>query len=598
MTAQPISASIAVLPFVNRSADPENEYFSDGITEEIINALTKIKGLKVTARTSAFAYKNKPADIREIGRRLGVANLLEGSVRKSGNKVRITAQLVNAEDGAHLWAHRFDRQLADIFELQDEISLLIADQIREHYGHFEMQDHLVQAPTQNIKAYDLYLKARHNHLKWDNEGITNAIQYYQDCIAIDPNFALPYFGISYCFAMRASFSGIPGLLDTAEHYLQRGFELDQHSDLGHFSQGTLLFWGRWDFKGGAAAYLKALAINPSNTEAEEGLTELYTAIGYFDLAKEHAQHILTLNPLSPNHHFTLANIRYLTGDYEAALAAAEAALQIAPNFTHAIGLKQLCLILLNRPKTLEAFLQSNRLVECPEECRALYQLLHGQIDKSDVARLIQTPKSGRDIHLFSWDLFLQTHSEDTASALDHLQGMTSRHLGQYVNFAHIPFLKPLHSTPVFKQLLQESFAPNCLPPATEGGKPEPAGSRSLIDDVEIPALLTQLQQLMETEGAYQNADLSLRQLAERLSLTANKLSWLLNEHVGQNFNAYINAFRLKQFQRLALDPANSHLTLLGLAYESGFNSKTVFNAYCKKSTGMTPRAWVKKQQQA
>jgi AraC-like DNA-binding protein len=103
---------------------------------------------------------------------------------------------------------------------------------------------------------------------------------------------------------------------------------------------------------------------------------------------------------------------------------------------------------------------------------------------------------------------------------------------------------------------------------------------------------------METEGAYQNADLSLRQLAERLSLTANKLSWLLNEHVGQNFNAYINAFRLKQFQRLALDPANSHLTLLGLAYESGFNSKTVFNAYCKKSTGMTPRAWVKKQQQA
>lgn len=598
MTAQPISASIAVLPFVNRSADPENEYFSDGITEEIINALTKIKGLKVTARTSAFAYKNKPADIRKIGQQLGVANLLEGSVRKSGNKVRITAQLVNAEDGAHLWVHRFDRQLADIFELQDEISLLIADQIREHYGHFEMQDHLVQAPTQNIRAYDLYLKARHNHLKWDSEGITNAIQYYQDCIAIDPNFALPYFGISYCFAMRASFSGMPGLLDTAEHYLQRGFELDQHSDLGYFSQGTLLFWGRWDFKGGAAAYLKALSINPSNTEAEEGLTELYTAIGYFDLAEEHARHILTLNPLSPNHHFTLANIRYLTGDYEAALAAAEAALQIDPGFTHAVGLKQLCLILLNRPKALEAFLQSNRLVECPEKCRALYQLLHGQIAKSKVARLIQTPKSERDIYLFTWDLFLQIHSGDTASALDHLQGMTSRHLGQYVNFAHLPLLKPLHSTPVFQQLLQEVLAPNSLPPATEGDKTEPAGSRSLIDEAEIPALLTQLQQLMETEGAYQNADLSLRRLAERLNLTANKLSWLLNEHIGQNFNAYINAFRLKQFQRLALDPANSHLTLLGLAYESGFNSKTVFNAYFKKSTGMTPRAWVKKQQQA
>ena len=597
MAAQPFSASIAVLPFVNRSPDPDNEYFSDGITEEIINALTKIQGLKVTARTSAFAYKNKPADIRAIGRQLGVANLLEGSVRKSGTQVRITAQLVSAEDGAHLWSRRFDRELADIFELQDEVSLLIADQIREHYGHFEVQDHLVQAPTQNIKAYDLYLKARHNHLKWDNEGITNAIQYYQDCIAIDPHFALPYFGISYCFAMRASFSGMPELLDTAAYYLERGFQLDQHSDLGHFCQGTLLFWGRWDFKGGTAAYRKALSVNPSNTEAEEGLTELYTAIGYFDLAREHARHILTLNPLSPNHYFTLANIHYLTGDYEAALTAAEAALRIDPGFTHAVGLKQLCLILLNRPEALEAFLQSNRFAECPEECRALYQLLHGQIVKSDVAQLIQMPKTESEIFLFTWDLFLQTHSGDTASALDHLKAMTSRHIGQYVNFAHLPFLKPLHSTPDFQQLLEEVFAPSRLPPATEGDKTEPASSRSLIDETEILALLTQLQQLMEAEGAYQDADLSLRQLAERLNLTANKLSWLLNEHVGQNFNAYINTFRLKQFQRLALDPANSHLTLLGLAYESGFNSKTVFNAYFKKSTGMTPRAWVKKQQQ-
>ncbi len=598
MTAQPISASIAVLPFVNRSADPNNEYFSDGITEEIINALTKIKGLKVTARTSAFAYKNKPADIRAIGRQLGVANLLEGSVRKSGNIVRITAQLVNAEDGTHLWSHRFDRELSDIFQLQDEISLLIADQIREHYGHFEVQDHLVKAPTQNIKAYDLYLKARYNHLKWDNEGITNAIQYYQDCIAIDPSFALPYFGISYCFAMRASFRGMPGLLDTAEHYLQRGFELDQHSDLGYFSQGTLLFWGRWDFKAAAAAYHKALGINPSNTEAEEGLAELYTAIGYFDLAKQHARRILTLNPLSPNHHYTLANIHYLTGDYEAALAVAEAALQIDPGFTHAIGLKQVCLVLLNRPEALEAFLQSHRLAECPEQCRVLYQLLHGQIAKSDVPQLIQRPKTESRIFLFTWDLFLQTHSGATASALDHLRAMTSRHQGQYVNFAHIPFLKPLHGTPVFQQLLQEVFAPNQLPPATQGGKTEPAGSRSLIDEAEIPALLTQLQQLMEAEGAYQDTGFSLRQLAERLNLSANKLSWLLNEHVGHNFNAYINTFRLKQFQKLALDPANSHLTLLGLAYESGFSSKTVFNAYFKKSTGMTPRAWVKKQQQA
>jgi len=231
----------------NRGAVTYYEYFSDGITEEINKALAKNKVLKVTSRNSAFAYKNKPADIREIGRQLGVVNLLEGSVRKSGNKVRIIAQMINAEDGTHLWSRRFDRELADIFELQDEISLLIADQIREHYGHFEVQEHLVEAPTKNIKAYDLYLKARYNHLKWDNEGITNAIRYYQECIAIDPDFALPYFGISYCFSMRASFGGISDLLEISEQYLNQGFQLDQHSDLSYFSKGDTTLLGALGF---------------------------------------------------------------------------------------------------------------------------------------------------------------------------------------------------------------------------------------------------------------------------------------------------------------------------------------------------------------
>lgn len=598
MTVQPTLASIAVLPFVNRSADPNNEYFSDGITEEIINALAKIKGLKVTARTSAFAYKNKPADIREIGRQLGVVNLLEGSVRKSGNKVRIIAQMINAEDGTHLWSRRFDRELADIFELQDEISLLIADQIREHYGHFEVQEHLVEAPTKNIKAYDLYLKARYNHLKWDNEGITNAIRYYQECIAIDPNFALPYFGISYCFSMRASFGGISDLLEISEQYLNQGFQLDQHSDLGYFSKGTLLFWGRWDFKQGAEAYIKALAINPSNTEAEEGLIELYTAVGYFELAQKHAQHILALNPLSSNHHYTLSNIYYLTGNYEAALKASETALEVDSGFTHAIGMKQQCLLALNRPEELEALLNSNPLADWPNECRALLHHKQGTLAPGRVKELLSTPRTEKPINLFPWDLFLLVATRATNDALSHLKGMVTQHIGQYVNFQHMPLLRPLQELPAYLQLVAEIFAAHKLPPSIEGPSTETASSRDLIEAEEIPGLLKQLQHIMEEEAPYLSSDLSLRHLAERLDLTANKLSWLLNEHVGQNFNAYVNHFRLLQFQQLALKPENSHLTLLGLAYESGFNSKTVFNAYFKKSTGMTPRAWVKSQHRA
>ena len=149
-----VSKTIAVLPFVNLSASKDNEYFSDGITEEIINALAKIKSLKVTSRTSSFFFKNKKIPIKQIGEKLGVSTILEGSIRLSGNTIRITAQLIQAEEDFHFWSENWDRKLENIFEIQDEISLIIADKLREQFGHFEIQEHLVEKQTDNIDAYE------------------------------------------------------------------------------------------------------------------------------------------------------------------------------------------------------------------------------------------------------------------------------------------------------------------------------------------------------------------------------------------------------------------------------------------------------------
>jgi TolB-like protein len=143
------------------SADPENEYFSDGITEELLNALTKVEGLQVTSRTSAFAYKGKHDDVRDIGIKLNVDKILEGSVRKSGNRVRITAQLINAADGYHLWSENYDRNLTDIFEVQDEISGIIANKLRENLTVKEQSATMVKVPTKNMAAYTCYLKGLH-----------------------------------------------------------------------------------------------------------------------------------------------------------------------------------------------------------------------------------------------------------------------------------------------------------------------------------------------------------------------------------------------------------------------------------------------------
>ncbi len=595
----PISSSnksIAVLPFVNMSADPENEYFSDGITEEIINALTTVKGLKVIARTSSFAFKNKNIDVRTIGNQLGVSTVLEGSVRKVKNRVRITAQLVSTNDGTHFWSKNFDRYLEDIFALQDEISLLIADQIRENFGHLNIQEPLIEAPTQNMEAYDLYLKGRYQHLLWDGQGIANAVELYEQCVTIDPSFSLPYFGLAYSYAMYGSWGNNKGLLQLSEENLSKGFNLDQQSYIGCFSKATLSFWGQWDFINGHKFFQKAIELNPSYTEAEEGLCELYTAVGYFEKALWHADNMLKTNPLSPNHYFTKANIHYLNEDYTKALECIETSLSINPGFTHSIALKQLCLILSKAYEKLDDFLGQTPLAERPEECRVLYKLVNPEDEIDiDISRASLMIKENFGTALLPWQLFLLVHLDKHEMALDFLEENIKMRTGQIINFMNIPLLKPLHRYQRFQDLLQATFRIELLPPAPEK-QIQIASSKALMTVAEIDKVLEIIEKGMKEEKWFQNPSLTLRSLAENLNISSNKLSWLLNERVGQNFNEYINTLRLETFKKIALSPANNHLTLLALAYESGFNSKSVFNTFFKKTEGMTPKAWVRSNQ--
>ena len=179
--------SIAELPFVNMSGDKEQEYFSDGLAEEIINALTKIPGLKVIARTSAFDFKGKDQDITKIAEALRVSNILEGSVRKSGNRLRVTAQLITASDGSHLWSERYDRDMTDVFAIQDEISQAIVDKLRVRLSNDQP---LVKRYTENMEAYNLYLKGRYHLEKFTPESLSKSKDYYEQAIAIDPQYAL------------------------------------------------------------------------------------------------------------------------------------------------------------------------------------------------------------------------------------------------------------------------------------------------------------------------------------------------------------------------------------------------------------------------
>ena len=195
--------SIAVLPFVNMSNDPEQDYFCDGLAEELINSLTKIKDIKVVARTSAFAFKGENIDVREIGRKLN-----EGSVRKSGNKIRITAQLINVSDGFHLWSDKFDRDMDDIFAIQDEISLAIVENLKGTLLKSEKKA-LLKRYTEDPEAYNLYLKGIYNLRRYTVEGFQEAIKYLELTLQKDPDYALAYVGLSEVFYGISYWGNVP-----------------------------------------------------------------------------------------------------------------------------------------------------------------------------------------------------------------------------------------------------------------------------------------------------------------------------------------------------------------------------------------------------
>jgi TolB-like protein len=238
--------SIAVLPFENLSADKEQEYFSDGLAEEIINALAHVPGLKVIARTSAFAFKGQQQDIRRIAQALGVANVLEGSVRRSGNRIRVTAQLITAADGSHLWSERYDRELADVFALQDEISEAIAAALKIKLAPGRVA---FQRYTPNLAAYDAYLKGRHQQLMFSPESLAKAKEFYEQAIALDPKFALPHSLIGLYFIQLTGPSILPAheALRAARAAAQRALEIDPslpeaHAMLGMVAQVYELNW--------------------------------------------------------------------------------------------------------------------------------------------------------------------------------------------------------------------------------------------------------------------------------------------------------------------------------------------------------------------
>ena len=259
--------SIAVLPFLNLSPKPENEYFSDGLTEEIIHALGKVNGMSVVARTSVFQYKGRAYDIRQIGEQLRVQTVLEGSVRTSGERLRVTAQLVNAGDGYHLWSETYDRKMVDLFAIQEELSGAIVGTLQILVGPGELPT--VRRPSSNMEAYHLFLKGRFSLQKRTEEGPRRGIEFFEQAIELDPAYADPYAGMAECFSLLTH-KGLEmprNVMPKAKSAALKALALDPQVPEAHIAMGFVRSTYDWEWEEAEGHYLQALQTN-SHSKAE------------------------------------------------------------------------------------------------------------------------------------------------------------------------------------------------------------------------------------------------------------------------------------------------------------------------------------------
>ena len=581
--------SIAVLPFVNISNDIENEYFSDGITEEIINALTQIKDLKVIARTSSFVFKGKQIDVRKVGKQLNVTTLLQGSVRKASNRVRITAQLIDTKEGTHYWSKNFDKELIDIFSLQDEVSLLIANEVRNNFGHFEIQERLVKTTTNSVAAYESFLKGRSYQLQWTPESIQSAITYYNKAIELDQTYAKAYYANLQCYGLLATWGFMPeqAAMDLAISNFLKAKELDTQLPEYPLSFVGRTFWGEWDFKAAHGYIEQVLAINPNHIDGLEAMAELYIAHGFFKEALQYAERLIAVDPLSANNLYTLAHIYYYKKEFKKALEIVKKALLIRPGFELANHLYVICLIWLKKTQEFQDAIHSLKDSELYE---LLYNVIHHKKTKLSSSWLAQNSDITKITNrLAPLSLFILANSSYQKKALDLLTYYVTQKRGQIINYKQEPLLASLHSFTEFQSLYESNLLYADIT-KDKIEKPNPNPSLSQEEQVQFR---DRLKQYFTEFKPYLNPQLSLSILAEELQMHPNKLSFLINEVMQINFNEFLNYYRLTHFKKLAVNPKLKHITILGLAYDSGFNSKSVFNTYFKKAEGITPSQWVK-----
>jgi TolB-like protein/tetratricopeptide (TPR) repeat protein len=322
----PKRPAVAVMPFLNQTAEAKDEYFSDGLTDELIRVLSRIDGLRVTASSVVFRFKGQRCDARQIGRELGVEAVLEGSIWRSGDRIRITVNLVGAKDGFNLWAQRFDGNLGDLFTIQDQVCAAVAEAL-----HMRLASQIPKRHPSNAVAYMQYLKGAYLLKRRRPEDIRRAFEYQQEAIRLEPDYAEPYYGAGMFYIVSAVYGAMPPrtALREAEELVSKGLALDENSTRLHSTLGMLRMF-QWRWAESEQAHKKALSLEPTNEFPHMCYPILCSFLGRHDEAVFHAAKAVELDPLDLMTNFRLVQANCYAGRHEEAVRCGRIAIQLTP----------------------------------------------------------------------------------------------------------------------------------------------------------------------------------------------------------------------------------------------------------------------------
>jgi len=448
--------SIAVLPLLNESGDPKDEYFSDGLSEELIAALAQISGLKVIGRSSSFRFKDRTEEPKTIGKKLGVSSLLEGTVRKQGDRVRIVAELINAADGIEVWTRTFDRELKDIFAVQQEIARAVAESLRVTL--LGSEEKATQMATDSVEAHNAYLQGHFYSVRRNTEDYRKAIDYFDQAIQLDPNYALAYAERSEVWTVIGDLTGqrstaFPNARSDAEKAVAIAPSLAE----AHAALGWVRAFVEWKFAEGLSELQRAKELSPANPTANDLLARVIVYTGRMEEAERQARQAVELDPLSAAAQFTLGRVLFYSGKLDEAYAAGRKLAELQPSASSSHRWQVLVAVQRGDGKTAlrEAQLEPDDTIR-PFEL-ALAQYIRGDRKAADAA-LAELIANSRDGLAYQVAQVYAVRGEKD-KAFEWLQIAFDHHDGGMPSLLVDPLLRGLRDDPRYKNLVAKVGLP-------------------------------------------------------------------------------------------------------------------------------------------